>query len=90
MGLLPSSTRQNLIALVMQSSTPAPGAQSPWDSAMGSIEESISQCTFLQMTYTAKNQYHSRNRMTRSSSLMTQQDDGKTDVLLSANAPSAV
>ena len=47
-GRLPSSTRQNLRALVMQSSA-------QWDSAMGAIEDSISQCTFLQMTYTAEN-----------------------------------
>jgi hypothetical protein len=38
----------------MQSSAPAPRALSPWDSAMGAIEDSISQCTFLQMTYTAE------------------------------------
>jgi hypothetical protein len=54
-GRLPSSTRQNLRALVMQSSAPAPGAPSPWDSALGAIEDSISQCTFLQITYTAEN-----------------------------------
>ncbi len=52
---LPSSTRQNLRALVMKSSAPSPGAPSPWDSALGDIEDSISQCTFLQMTYTAEN-----------------------------------
>jgi hypothetical protein len=46
---------QNLRALVMQSSAPATGAPSPWDSALGDIEDSISQCTFLQMTYTAEN-----------------------------------
>jgi hypothetical protein len=34
---------------------PAPGAPSPWDSALGAIEDSISQCTFLQMTYTPEN-----------------------------------
>ena len=39
----------------MQSSAPAPGEQSPWDSPLGAIEGSISQCTFLQMTYTAEN-----------------------------------
>jgi hypothetical protein len=38
----------------MQSSAPAPGTPSPWDSALGVIEDSISQCTFLQMTYTAE------------------------------------
>ena len=55
-GRLPaSSTRQNLRALVMQISAPAPGAPSLWDSALGAIEDSISQCTFLQMTYTAEN-----------------------------------
>ena len=30
-------------------------ALSPWDSALGAIEDSISQCTFLQRTYTAEN-----------------------------------
>jgi hypothetical protein len=54
---LPSSARQSLRALVMQSSAPAPGAPYPWDSALGAIEDSISQCTFLQMTYTAENQH---------------------------------
>jgi hypothetical protein len=49
------SVRQSLRALVMQSSAPAPGTPSPWDSAMGDIEDSISQCTLLQMTYTAEN-----------------------------------
>ena len=39
-----------------QCAAPAPGAQSPWDSTLGNIEDSISQCTFLQMTYTAENQ----------------------------------
>jgi hypothetical protein len=52
-GGLPSSARQSLRALVMQSSAPAPGAPSPWDSALDAIED-ISQCTFLQMTYTAE------------------------------------
>jgi hypothetical protein len=51
-GRLPSSARQSLSTLVMQSSAPAPGAR---DSSMGAIEDSISQCTFLQMTYTAEN-----------------------------------
>ena len=41
--------------LVMQSSAPAPGSQSTWDSALG--YSSISQCPFLQMTYTAENQH---------------------------------
>ena len=54
-GRLPSSARQSLHALVMQSSAPAPGAPSPWDSALGATKDSISQCTFLQMTYTAEN-----------------------------------
>ena len=54
-GRPPSSARQNLRALVMQSCAPAPGAPSPWDSALGAIEDSISQCPFLQMTYTAEN-----------------------------------
>ena len=40
---------------VMQSSAPVPRTLSPWDSALGAIEDSISQCTFLQMTYTAEN-----------------------------------
>jgi hypothetical protein len=40
---------------VMQSSAPAPGTLSPWDSGLGAIEDSISQCTFLQRTYTAEN-----------------------------------
>ena len=53
-GRLPSSTRQNLRALVMQSSAPAPGAPSPWDSVLGAIEDSISRCKFLQMTNTAE------------------------------------
>jgi hypothetical protein len=34
-GRLTSGVRQSLRVLVMQSSTPAPGAQSPWDSTMG-------------------------------------------------------
>jgi hypothetical protein len=54
-GGLPSSTCQNLRTLVMQSSTPAPRAPTPWDSEMGAIEDSISQCTLLQMTYTDEN-----------------------------------
>ena len=54
-GRLPSSTRQNLRALVMQSCAPAPGAPSTWDSALGAIQDIISQCPFLQMTYTAEN-----------------------------------
>jgi hypothetical protein len=41
--------------MVMQSSAPTPGAQSPWDSVMGAIEDIISQPTFLQMTYTVEN-----------------------------------
>jgi len=41
--------------LVIQPSAPAPGAQSTWDSALGAIEDIISQCPFLQMTYTAEN-----------------------------------
>jgi hypothetical protein len=61
LGLLPSSTRQNLRALVMQSSALSPGAQSPWDSELGAIEDSISQCTFLQMTYTAENPHEDGN-----------------------------
>jgi len=44
----------SLCLLVMQSSSPAPGAQSTWDSVLGAIEDSISQCPFLQMTYTAE------------------------------------
>jgi hypothetical protein len=54
-GTAPELNRQNLRALVMQSSAPAPGAPSPWDSVLGAIEDSISQCTFLQITYTAEN-----------------------------------
>jgi len=42
-GRLPSSTRQNLRALAMQSSAPAPRAPSPWDSALGATEDSITQ-----------------------------------------------
>ena len=34
-GRLTSGARQSLRALVMQSSAPAPGAQSTWDSALG-------------------------------------------------------
>jgi hypothetical protein len=45
--------------LVMQSSAPAPGSQSTWDSALG--YSSISQCPFLQMTYTAENPYADGN-----------------------------
>jgi hypothetical protein len=60
-GLLPSSARQSLRAMVMQSSAPAPGAQSPWDSGLGVIEDSISQCTFLQMTYTAESPHADGN-----------------------------
>ena len=45
-GRLPSSTRQNPRALMMQSSAPAPGAPSPWKSALGAKEDSISQCVF--------------------------------------------
>ena len=55
LGLLPSSARQSLRALLIQSSAPAPGTLSPWVSALGAIEDSISQCLFLQMTYTAEN-----------------------------------
>jgi hypothetical protein len=54
-GLLPSSVRQSLCVLVILSSAPSPGAPSPWDCALGVIEDSISQCTFLQMTYTTEN-----------------------------------
>jgi len=39
----------------MQSCASSPGAPSPWDSVLGAIEDNISQCTFLQMTYTAEN-----------------------------------
>ena len=48
------SARQSLRALVMQSSAPAPGAQSS-GTVRRAIEDSISQCPFLQMTYTAEN-----------------------------------
>jgi hypothetical protein len=54
-GGLPSSAHQSLRTLVMQSSAPAPGAQSLWDSLLGAIQDRISQCTFLQVTYTAEN-----------------------------------
>ena len=37
-GLLTSSVCQSLRSLVMQSSVPAPGTQSTWDSALGAIE----------------------------------------------------
>jgi hypothetical protein len=40
------------VPMMGQCNAPAPGAQSPWDSVLGAIEDSISQCTFLQMTYT--------------------------------------
>jgi hypothetical protein len=65
-GRLPSSARQSLRALVIQSSAPAPGAPSPWDSALGAIEDSISQCTFLQMTYTAEKPARRWQRRARS------------------------
>jgi hypothetical protein len=55
-GRLPSSARQSLSALVMQSSArTSTRAPSPWDNALGAIEDSMSQFTFLQMTYTAEN-----------------------------------
>jgi hypothetical protein len=54
-GRLTSSVRQSLRTLVIQPSAPAPGSQSTWDSALGAIEDIISQCPFLQMTYTAEN-----------------------------------
>jgi hypothetical protein len=38
-----------------QCAAPAPGAPSQWDSTLGATEDSISQCPFLQMTYTAEN-----------------------------------
>jgi hypothetical protein len=82
-GRLPSSARQNLRTLVMQSS----------------------QCTFLQMTYTAENPHadgsaapgarprfrpplkrHPTPRLPHP----RQQDGGKIDVLSSANGPSTV
>jgi hypothetical protein len=53
-----------------QCAAPAPGAPSPWDSAMGIIEDIISQCPFLQMTYTAENparRWHRRARNTPTS-----------------------
>ena len=53
-GRLTSSARQNLRVLVMQSSAPAPG-HSPHGTVQWAIEDSISQCPFLQMTYTAEN-----------------------------------
>jgi hypothetical protein len=60
-GRIPRSTRQNLRALVMQSSAPGLGAPSPWVSAMVAIEDNISQCTFLQMTYTPENPHADGN-----------------------------
>ena len=48
------SPTKSLSALGIQSSSPAPGATSPWDSELGAIEDSISQCTCLQMTYTPR------------------------------------
>jgi hypothetical protein len=104
-GRLPSSARQSLHALVMQSSTPAPGAQSPWDSELGAIEDSISQGTFLQMTYTAENPHAdgsvspgARPRLCpphccdphATSPAPTTTGWRKTNVLLSANCPSTV
>jgi hypothetical protein len=60
-GAAPELSPSSLCTLVIQSSVPAPGAPSPWDSAMGAIEDSISQCTFLQMTYTAENSHTDGN-----------------------------
>jgi len=102
-GRLPSSARQSLHALVMQSSAPTPGAPSPWDSALGATRDSISQCTFLQMTYTAENPTHmaaprpehahasarpAAATPTPRPSHQRQKDGGKIDVLSSANGPS--
>jgi hypothetical protein len=93
---LPSSNRQSLRALVMQSSAPAPGAPSPWDSALGVIEDSISQCTFLQITYLLKTRTqmasprlehaHASARPAAATPASRpphpqQQDGGKTDIL---------
>ena len=39
----------------------SPGTPSPWDSALGDIEDSISQCPFLQMPYTAENPHADGN-----------------------------
>ena len=50
-GRLTSSARQSLRALVMQSSA----GHSPHGTVGWAIEDSISQCPFLQMTYTAEN-----------------------------------
>ena len=60
-GRLTSSDRQSLRALVMQTSAPALGAKSTWDSSLGAIQDSISQCSFLQMTYTAENPHADGN-----------------------------
>ena len=38
-----------------RSSVPAPRAPSPWNSVLGVIDDHISQCPFLQITYTAEN-----------------------------------
>ena len=92
--------------MVMQSSAPTPGAPSPWDSVMGAIEDSISQCTFLEVTYTAENPHANGSTLPGSRPHLrpprqrdphdtfpaptTTADAGKTDVLLSANGPSTV
>jgi hypothetical protein len=52
-GRLTSGARQSLRALVMQSSA-HPG-HSPHGTVRWATEDSISQCPFLQMTYTAEN-----------------------------------
>jgi hypothetical protein len=73
---------------------------------MGDIEDNISQCTFLQMTYTAENPHADGSgapgarplwsptapppRPPRHVPRPQQQDCGKTNVLSSANGPSTV
>ncbi len=66
MFLRPNKEQFCLKFHVVECSTHCPGerrvcsgsveSQSPWDSELGDIEDSISQCTFLQMTCTAENQ----------------------------------
>ena len=73
---------------------------SPLDSPLGAKKDSISHCTYLQMTYTAENP-HADGRAApgarprfrpprRRDPNPRQQDGGKTNVLSSANGPSTV
>ena len=52
---------KSLRALVIQSSAPAPRAPSPWVSDMGAIKDNISQCTFLEITFSAENPHADGN-----------------------------